>query len=337
MKKIIISIALAFSLLIAGCSCSSATPLSFQKNWDPTGTATFGHTETYVYDVAFSKDFVEEDFNYKQANGLSDIVDVNFTNGLYTVNLTVCDKADLTKNTSTDLFEGLTGYELYRITSEFTITSTYTPKNGTPVSFNEYVKTDCYSLDINNSLAPIYSFTENKFSSIAITGTEVDINKLHYTVETNYYKDSYVMVQKSFGFDDDISSATPTAVKENEYGYTFKSVLDNNQLLFAIRNLSLEQGTSKEIPVISGAYGSSKGIAVLFDNVQTVKIGEKEYSTKRVSFGRSSSTEQGQKQLAYIETSATTTTKSLLVKYVTPLAEYGSAYANLGALVYTLR
>jgi hypothetical protein len=322
--------------LIAGCSCSSATPLSFKKNWDPTGTATFGHTETYVYDVNFTTDFAEDGFNYKQSSTVSDLVSVNFTGGLYTLTLTVCSKTDLDKNASSDLFEGLTDFEIYHLVSEFTINSHYTLRNGLTYSYQEFVKTESYSLDVNNSLAPIYSFTENKFSGLAINGEEVVVNKLHYTSETNYHKDDYTLVQKTFGWDDDIT-ATPLAQTSNEYGYTFKSIIDNNTLLFALRNLSLEQGSAKNIPVVSGSYGSAQDLSVSFDAVQTVKVNETDYSTKRVAFGKSSTTEAGQKQLAYIQNNVTATNSALMIKMVTPIAEYGSAYANLGALVYTLR
>lgn len=336
MKKIILSLILACSVAVmtAGCSCSSSSPLSFNKAWSPKNAA-FGYTETCVYDVNFNKNFIDGDFDFSQSESVKDLLDVNFTDGTYIVTVKICGKSDLPKNADSDIFEGLSDYELYRITSELKITSVYTPKNGEQQTYEEFVKTDCYTLDAENSLAPVYSFTENKFSGVSIGNDEVNISTTHYTTEILYGKEEYYIYKNTYNFDDDVSLSMPKETETLEYDYTFKSIVDNNSLLFCIRNLSVTTDSSKTVPVVSASYGSSKELSIATDANVTVKIGETEYTAKRISFVRNASVDTGRKQLVYID--ANESSNARMLKYVTPLGEYGSSYMGLGALEYTLR
>ena len=318
--------------LFAGCSCAPTITLSFSNNWDPQNSANFGHVETYVYDVNFATEYVENDYTIRQSAGLSNAVGINFKNGVYIMTLSVLDKTNLETNKDSTVFEGLSAdYKVIRIQSLLTITSEYTPKDKPTESYEELVKTDCYMLDTKNALAPIYSYTENRFSVLSISGGETEIKKAFNSTEILYNKDSYKMIQKVFN--PDTSELIDT--KEENYSYTFKTIIDNNNLLFALRNVNLTQESAKTLPVVSGTYGTATDLSINYINDVNVNVNSVDYTAKRVSFARSSQSTQGQPQLVYIQTGENA--KSLMVKYVTPMAEIGPSYNTLGALVYTLR
>ena len=141
--------------------------------------------------------------------------------------------------------------------------------------------------------------------------------------------------------------------KSNTADYTYKTVIDNAQLLFAIRNIDIQQEQAIQIPVVSYQYAEAKNlifanngenkikdISINYNNIDSTNT-YTEITVAQYSFGINSINAAGAKQILYVQKAQENAGqnappyKSLLYRYVAPVIEYG-AFSSLGSLVYTL-
>ena len=128
--------------------------------------------------------------------------------------------------------------------------------------------------------------------------------------------------------------------------YDFKSLVDNTQLLFALRNLDIANKSTKEITVVSTAYPAPQTLSVTNSKEYTVNKtltvnGEEkanlQFPVTSLHFNRKDGLNIGLWQYALVQknTNEQTNPKALLLEYASPLTSYGN-YLTMGALVYKL-
>ena len=353
MKKTLLSLLLCLAILFAGTGCGTLAELSLGTAWLGSGTERSGVTETLKYSVTFDENFTEGDsYSFKKDSALDGLF-YNYKNGEYTTTVSVIERFNLPDNVKeSDIFTTHTIDTVYKITSELKITAVYTTEEGEK-EFNDSIITKSYVCNSSSAYAPVYSLTEydclipmykeaenNKKYMIA-----KETNRQKYVAEIFYNSSSYTL--KTFDYDAYAENPSVEPESSKEKNYTFKTVIDNNELLFAIRNCALVKDNSAVLPTINVAYVDYTNIAVKNNEELTLKlknvsnngaaITEEEVSASLFSFGKSDMN-SGRSQLVYIQNKASKNLamKSLLVKYVTPLTMYTSNYYCMGAMVYTL-
>lgn len=343
MKKGIISILLAFVLLFTASGCSMTTSLSFSNAWNEGKSTALGFKETLEYTVELKKETVSgPNFSYTSA-----ITDYDYNlNGTYviTVTATTNEKEKINtetnekENINTDIFEG--SLSVYKITSKLTLTGNY----GEYQVEEDYVETECdFARESNsNSFFPIYSKTTNKSTILNFYENKYTPQEIKTVVETVYNKNSYTIKKDIYKKQEDTISSTTTKT----YNKAYETYIDNSQLLFAIRNLGVEEESNKSLSVVSYAYGTAKSL-----NVQYLSKGQVEtdlevntenkkanFSTDILSFGIASDSSSGMKQIIYLQNAKednTNLNRALIVKYIEPLTTY-TTFNCMGSLVYTL-
>ena len=336
MRKFIIAIISAITLLTAcltGCSCVGNSPISFNANFygaessiDPPA----GFRETLCYNVVYKEKLSEEQGKSPLLNGVS----YTFSDGIYVSTLeTVTSLPDgITSDIVADLPSD--AKTLYKLTTNLSIKSTYQGLDEGNGEYLDTIKTTAYFCSYRLSYAPIYSRTETDYSILFVTKSSKSVGKLQSERIFNYSKTSYTLTEK---------------VQENittkNYEYDFTTVIDNAQLLFALRNIDIAKDSTFMLPTISYAYGEAKNLRIdnesqtsepvniIYNGVQVTD----NIAINNFSFMINDATKAGLSQYVSIQNvkSDNLPFSSLLYSYTEPLVEYGNML-NMGYLVYTL-
>ncbi|MBQ8196861.1 MAG: hypothetical protein IJZ73_02240 [Clostridia bacterium] len=242
MKKFriaVLSVITACALLLTGTGCKKDSELYFSNAFDTEYSLSAGYTETCVYDLTVDKNFNDE---LKKADKLNGIVnDISVMSGSYVTRLSVTPavsgSAEQWKGSDISNINGIN--ELFYLETELKFTINV---NGTACD-EDTIVTKTYFCPKDFSYAPIHTTTEYDCTNLTIENNALKIGRLVYTSSTVYNQASYVTV-----------TTTPTATQTIEDEYTFRSLIDNNQLLFALRNVSIDVDSSSYIPTNSHAY-----------------------------------------------------------------------------------
>ena len=268
MKKTLLSLLLCLAILFAATGCGTLAELSLGTAWLGSGTERSGVTETLKYSVTFDENFTEGDsYSFKKDSALDGLF-YNYKNGEYTTTVSVIERFNLPDNVKeSDIFTTHTIDTVYKITSELKITAVYTTEEGEK-EFNDSIITKSYVCNSSSAYAPVYSLTEydclipmykeaenNKKYMIA-----KETNRQKYVAEIFYNSSSYTL--KTFDYDAYAENPSVEPESSQEKNYTFKTVIDNNELLFAIRNCALVKDKSAVLPTINVAYVDYTNIAV---------------------------------------------------------------------------
>ncbi len=334
MKKFFVTLlSLSLSLiLVLFAGCNKATALAFNNAFNGGNAPDSQYTEKLTYTVTSG--------NYKDLERSTDIpkdiADFS-TNGTLTVSFNIKTESDIPLQIINDTDIDLTGM-IYYLSFALDLNSIYTVNGEGSGEVKEYIYSDVLFLTTGSSFAPIYStvkqsynvmYTENVDDKVVVNTEKIESN---YT--TLYRKNEYK-----------ITSIKGEEQSSKTYDYDFKSVIDNAQLLFALRNLSLEKEASYTIPTVSPAYGNATPLLITNkeENTQTlnVKIDGKDVnesiSVKNLTFHVNDSKNTGTPQYVSIQKSASTNipSKALMTEYAQPLICYGS-YTDMGALIFKL-
>jgi hypothetical protein len=127
MKKFLVSIMLIVVILVSSSGCAISNPLAFSKNWNGGNDFPAGTTETIKYNVQLKKDTVSgPNFSYT-----SDVTGYDYDiDGEYEISVTATNISKA--NFNSDIIE--TNLEVYKITSNLTLTATYNGKD-----YNDYL------------------------------------------------------------------------------------------------------------------------------------------------------------------------------------------------------
>jgi hypothetical protein len=350
MKRIFIpltALALAVTTMLSGCSCVATTPLTFNNNFygGTNAVPSVNYSETLVYNV-------EHIDSYSDAFEISpqltkDIIEFDIS-GTYTTTFTVLDKSDVTEKFTSDILSSYTGNVVYRIESELNLQSHYKANYGIykedenataekEKTFEDEIKTDVYFLESGHSFAPIWSNSNTKSSYLSVDGDmQASIYVLEYSQTIAYNKDDYTITTVSEGSD----------IEPNECDYTFKTVIDNNSLLFALRNIDIEHEKTHSLPTVHATYGDAQTLTITNQEERTInnfklKVNGAEQteniSVKEYTFIRGSSNNTGLAQHVVIQKSKTTNLpfKAYILEHISPLTTYGN-FLGMGGLKYTL-
>ncbi len=354
MKKIFMGVTatlLSLMLLISaggctGCSgCSSSSPLSFKNSFIANKTPEADYEETLVYTV---KNVEEYDGGYLNVSpSIKEVIDSFSYEGTYTVKLTTTTSGNeelraevsqnnVVKNLTND---GNTGCIIIKIESTLEYTSTFTINGVTEEESNNYVKKVVYTCDKNHSFAPLYSTTES-------LETIVEINNGTASTKRTEYKDSIVYDISSYK----IKKTANGKSAEKDVPYSLRYLVDNNQLLFAIRNLPLANEQSQVLPTASAVYEQTKDLVIRNENEyqETISIdfnGNKisqEIPVRKMSFVLDNGSLSGSKQFLVLQNGEVKDGEqtlindlSLPVEYASMLCSYGT-FARMGAIVFKL-
>ena len=340
MKKRILS-AIACSLVavlgLLGSSCSSDAILNFNNSVHAGNNPSVTYSEQAVYKI------------YSTETGKSDNVDnklsANFS-GEYKISFWVYESLPanyLPLVAENELLAKNDFDFLYLMTTELNVEATYSYEGKSDEKKTDYIKTLTIFTSSNNAYAPIYSETTANYSLLGLNNEEMLFQPVEYKSETIYGQEEYVVKHISN------LGAENQNEQSKSYEYTFKSLIDNTQLFFAIRNTTLEDEKSTYIPVVAPQYGEKNTLKITRENttthtinglkVQGEEINGEDVKLAKISYVNSTTNKTGMSQEIFIQAEKSSNGKienrAILFKYNSTIYEHGSN-AILGTLVYEL-
>lgn len=356
-KKIIPIIAgtMAIAVSLSGCSCSSSSPLAFNNNFNGGQKPSTTYKETLTYNVEYIDSYGT---SFSKSESIPDnLLDIEI-NGTYQMTLEVIDKNDTQiKNLESQSnivvqSDDKIGTHIYKLSTNLELETVYSSgidgnsndqDDGNSLKAKEQIITTAYFLSSGYSFNPIYSKTQGiNTSYVTITSdATVQIAYTDYVTEVKYNVDDYTVISK-YGEPDKETGKTPIDIKD-EYSYSYRTLIDNNMLLFALRNVDIEEETSIQLPTVHPTYGEAQNLAITYvgNREQSIKIDDmteaENIKVKEYSMIRNVQNATGSQQFIVIqkEKSENVENKALLIQYVTPLNLYNS-YLCIGGLKYSL-
>ncbi len=353
----VISVLLALTVTLAGCSCNAKSELSFKSAYlgenvivEPSS----GYRETLTYKVAYADSYLSE---FAISERLKKNIDegkygFTFGDGVYTAVLETVSAASLTGEAAeSDLIDNLPSEAktLYKLTTDLTLPVTYAncsyDGNTDDYAFTDNIKSTVYFCSYKFSFAPIYVNTFSHYTTFSAGEDTAVIGRVRTERTVVYNQKSYKTTLRYY---DGIKEENPELKSENGYtnDYEYRTLIDNAELLFAVRNLDVELEKSVYIPVVSAQYKEDKTLAIKAESASTepkttIKVNgtlsEEELQVINYSLSIYGTENAGTRQLFSVQKAkgAALENKALLVKYVEPLTAYG-LMAPMGVLVYTL-
>ena len=349
---------LAVSLAVMGTGCSSATKLSFSNNFagGSAPSSTTAYTETLVYNV--------ENVSEYESISTSNLIkqDVPTYKGTFTMVFKNQIPSDIELPTSdiSNLNDFKTS-DKYYVQSVLDLNVTINGK-----TYNDAIVSECCFYQANLSFAPIYSKTTAKTTFLNLSSDKLDLTQTIYQYVTVYNSESYNMTKKSYTPDQgedvnliDIKQNNWTSNKFTEldnngnasYEYDLRSVIDSNQLLFAIRNIAFSESlTELQIPTVSYSYGESVPLLVQNQEKETFNLkynladgSERAQNAllaipiNKITFKASDSYFTGPSKIIKLQEKATDDLayNSLILEFAEPL--FDVSMNMFGALKYTLK
>lgn len=346
MKKrlffLLTAIIVTLSALFSGCSCSGDDTLTFSnilKDFT---------TETLSYKVEYVSDYNE---STAKTPSLDNYFTFEYSIGTFNSEYKKASKSD-EKIKNSDILEikNANGEalvdEVYSLTTDFEIDLKVTLA-GNEYTHKEKITTETYIAPSGVSFAPLYAKEDAEYFIITINSAKAEISVLKSVSETFYNKNEYrtIKTTKSFKPDETVSmdgaETTETTTK-----YSFRSAIDNAELLFAVRGLKTEEKSSEKIKAVSSGFNSPQPLKI--SNLSSAeKTLELNYNGSTVtenikysslSFSIDNTRTSGAPQYLSVQTEAAGNVKNtcLLLEYVKPLVVYGDAFTSMGALKFTL-
>ena len=323
MKKIRLAGLLLLAPLTLLSACSGGTPLSFTANWyrnTALGGSVNDTLEELTYEVSFTP--AENDSSFS----------VEYDTGTYTTRLI---------NANIALSDGSTK-EGYIYTTELTISGRYRLGSEVSEDFSNRVSSSVSFLPVTDGLKPVKSEKEVLSTSPIVSLPETlegAIETYHYTYDVSYD----AALTTATAVYTDLNAETPAPeTREYAIGGT-TTYLDNEQILFALRGLSLSSvATFRTVNSVMGIVTevstgtSTTGPTSLKESVDFTMDGtavKTEIDAVQVPIIYQS-TPSGQPQdLVYAATTDTNnnTYRNVLLRMEVPVLQ------SLGTLVYRLK
>ena len=371
MKKILylfLAITLLLSFTLGGCSCNPSTPLVFSPNFlgkdasGNTNTINSSYTETLTYKVEYEAEYD----TLKKSQSITEDLSNVYQNGLYVSEFKVFSSISTAGSTLdsgaikdiTNIDDSNQDYaqsEIYYIKNKLSLDVVKDGYNNT-----DTIESHVYFYPAGLSFAPIYSYTQMKMTYMFLNNGKLEPKTYVYQFEFFYNTNNFSCVKKFYDFtkedvkDFDFSDSAWTSKLQNMPGsgnskeYTARQVIDNNQLLFAIRSLNIASGNSQTLPTTNYTYGDKKDLSVSNKNDGTTTLNFNYNGTpitdlampvKNMSFVIGGTDNVGSQkyitvQKEKVDGSAVENT-ALPIKYVEGIVE-SSSYNTIGVLEYTL-
>ena len=330
---IISALSLSLILLISS-GCTGLMPLSFNNSFNGSNEPGSSYRETLTYAVSFGE------YENISRSSLIKKEDFDFSaNGEYKVSFKTVTKNDMPDYAvATDIDLTAETGNIYHLSATLNLNTTYKVNGEGSGDYVETIKSDVYFLPAGLSFAPIYSKVVQKtqiLSADTSLKTPVyNVSKMENEYSIFYNQSSYKIIY-----------ASEEDTIEQTYAYTFKTAIDNAELLFALRNLKVEKESSATLPVVSASYGEAKSLLIThvaqLENALSLSVNGDEVNEKvkvnKLRFNVNENKNTGISQYLTIQESASTTIpyKALLTEYAHALVCYG-ANSVTGALIYKL-
>ncbi len=310
-----------------------------------------GYSETLTYDVQYNEtaEGIAIDSGLKEDKNLSFV----FSEGKYVSTLNVLKSfSDAPIKIESDVVDSLLDNETqaYHLHTEFSIKVNY--QIGEKIyDHTDTIVSDSYFCEVSMAFTPVYSKTVADYTTLYYSSIN-DIVSFQTESEIFYSKNGYKVKFSTLG-NSPFSSVTedePT-ITEKEFDYKYKTVIDNAELLFAIRNFNVDFEGTSALPVVAASYGEAKTLAINYKQDNTVTYNENSPLTynyddyvggvevKHLRFYRNDAKETGMTQHVFIQKQVENSSlpyKALPIKYVEPLTTFAS-FVPMGTLVYTLK
>ncbi len=367
----VISVILGCCMLFGGCSCTSMPTLSFTEGFLGNDKTTI--KETLIYSVKNEDNFGTE---FKKDSAITDALikyDYQGTFELTWESIKTIPYPEDLKNPKPEELSGLLGNVIssnvmdvyatnyYKLTSKLELTASYPTINGKvnqekPV-VTDVIQTETYFANRIDSFAPIYTETVANYTNIIIVGDSAGVTFSNYSAYTEYSKKSYTIHTKV---------GKETTFTSNKYDYSYKTVIDNAQLLFLIRNLDFSRSNTLSLPTVSYQYGEAVNLTIKsrsgsqveylnpahadFDTnstdvlkyngaLMTAEADQVLYKVpaQRIGFLVDSTTAAGVEQTVFVQSKVAgdLSHTALPLQYVCPLTTLNT-YQSLGVLSYKL-
>ncbi len=339
MKKFSIrlfALLMALSIALMASGCNKQNTLVFNNNaFGSSNDASTDYTEVLEYTVKN-----ENSYDSLKKDTLLDDYELAYSyNGTFKTTFKVGSLTSLPEGVETEFSTKITD-KVYYYKTELNVKATYKVdgtlaegyvENGDgTVSYDTFANSEVWFLIRGHSFAPIYAKGAQKYTAVVLSD-KVNVELNEYSYQTTYYNDEYHTT---------ITSGDQT--KTNDADYDFKCVIDNTQLLFAIRSLNITTEQTVSIPVVSPAYEKPQTLTFTnsTDTSKSTAINGVNASipVQNVNFKLSANYNTGLAHYALIQKSSPVNeipNKALLIEYAAPITTYGMFY-NMGALVYTL-
>ena len=323
MKKIRLAGLLLLAPLTLLSACSGGTPLSFTANWyrnTALGGSVNDTLEELTYEVSFTP--AENDSSFS----------VEYDTGTYTTRLI---------NANIALSDGSTK-EGYIYTTELTISGRYRLGSEVSEDFSDRVSSSVSFLPVTDGLKPVKSEKEVLSTSPIVSLPETlegAIETYHYTYDVSYD----AALTTATAVYTDLNAETP-APETREYAIDGTTTyLDNEQILFALRGLSLSSvATFRTVNSVMGIVTevstgtSTTGPTSLKESVDFTMDGtavKTEIDAIQVSIIYQSTPSGQQQDLVYAAATDTNnnTYRNVLLRMEVPVLQ------SLGTLVYRLK
>ena len=334
------------AMFLYACGCSSTVMLTFNNNFAEGKEVSGGYKETLTYSVDYVKDEPGYKTDEKIFNG--DVIKIEYETGTAVTTLEVLNSFPSAIKSDLDELMGESGVKVYKYTNSLRIPITIT-LDGKTYSETEKVDTEAYFFSSNLSFSPIYSRENSEYFIVAAGSSSANATRLKTSVETKYNRKDYTVSVNSKYFDigEEVTefSGQPNV---QTYNYDFRTAVDNAQLGFITRGLTVDEKNGATVPVISFRYqkpqtlsfSTSSSSITLFN----LKYNGKEYDRvtfnyNEISYRINSFNASGTPQKICVQTKATDDIKNLAlpVMYIEPLQSMSSGYAFYGCLKYTLK
>ena len=323
MKKIRLAGLFRLAPLTLLSACSGGTPLSFTANWyrnTALGGSVNDTLEELTYEVSFTP--AENDSSFS----------VEYDTGTYTTRLI---------NANIALSDGSTK-EGYIYTTELTISGRYRLGSEVSEDFSDRVSSSVSFLPVTDGLKPVKSEKEVLSTSPIVSLPETlegAIETYHYTYDVSYD----AALTTATAVYTDLNAETP-APETREYAIDGTTTyLDNEQILFALRGLSLSSvATFRTVNSVMGIVTevstgtSTTGPTSLKESVDFTMDGtavKTEIDAVQVPIIYQSTPSGQQQDLVYAATTDTNnnTYRNVLLRMEVPVLQ------SLGTLVYRLK
>lgn len=355
MRKFFISftcVLLSAVTCFAGCSCALDADLVFNSDFLGKKTeVSSNYYEQMTYTVKYNESYGDYSKNESLNNGQSSF---SFGEGSYVSTLETFPSLDIALNSKncsdveTDIDEIIpsNAQTVFCLTTEFKMPVTYIDccfpddlENLSTREFSDTIESKVFFCSSSLSFAPIYSKVTYDYTTFSNYGEIALIGNVKATREIFYNQSNYKVKEDIAG-----------TKQENTYEYTFRTAIDNAQLLFALRNFEVEEEKATLLKVVSPSYGEAKDLLIQTSkssqkNITGLSINENSYTTdvsvKNISFNLYGDSNTGMKQDVVIQKAPAESDneglpyRALLVSYVSPLIAYGTMLP-MGVLEYTL-
>lgn len=348
-KKLIPLIAgtMALAITVGGCSCASSPTLSFTNGFNGGTKASTTYAETLTYNVEYVENY--DSYFTKSANITDEVLGIDY-NGTFVMSLNVIDRENAEiKGLDSDIVDGANdiGDNVYKLTTELNLTSNYVPggKDENALVETEKISTISYFLSTGYSLNPIYSKTIAENVSHVSIGDDnaIEISFANYQTEVKYNQEDYLITTTMFvDVEEDGNVVTKPFKTEQECDYSYRKAIDNNTLLFALRNVDLEKDGKTYIPTIHPTYGDPQSLVINNISEHTINVNvngvaENDVKVKEYTFVRNVQNATGSPQFVLIQKGKSNTLedRALMLQYIAPLS-LSNSYVCMGGLKYSL-